>query len=528
MGDSERRIPLRAVALRFGVLLAGGWLLLTLVLVVLERSYEHQRLKQIEARAEAVLDQANRDLRSLFFEISGDLGVFSRLPPVRRAVMEPSPAHWQEASALFRSFMVEYRRYPAMEVLNLRGQPVVSTYWRPEDQQRLQMAERHPPQELLGQPQLSTFLLGRDGSRPLLFVARPLHDEGGQVRDLLWVDLDLTSAFERLVDALALPDRQTQAWVGDRAGSVYATSPAAADATGNLLRQFPVLQQALQSGARGMLQGPDGLLAYRLIAPLQPAAGNAQILLLLRLSPTELQRGSLWTLPQAWAVCVGLFGTVALACGLLAYNQVLAAHQRDLNAAHAARLHHLSITDPLTGLANRRHFEQAAMLELSRCQRYGSPLALLLLDLDHFKQINDRYGHATGDSLLKAFADRLREQLRDVDLAARWGGEEFVVLMPATSPDQALLVAERLRQQIQTITLAARPLLGGAHEQLLCTVSIGVALGEMEETLLELLLHKADEGLYAAKAAGRNCLAVVKVDDPEVPINVMSSQTGRA
>jgi diguanylate cyclase (GGDEF)-like protein len=191
-------------------------------------------------------------------------------------------------------------------------------------------------------------------------------------------------------------------------------------------------------------------------------------------------------------------------------------------------LHHLSITDPLTGLANRRHFEQAAKQELSRSKRYGSPLALLLLDLDHFKQVNDRYGHATGDRLLKAFADRLREQLRDVDLSARWGGEEFVVLMPATSPDQALLVAERLRQQIQTITLTARPLLGGAHEQLVCTVSIGVALGEMEETLLELLLHKADEGLYAAKAAGRNCLAVVKVDDPEVPSNVMSSQTGRA
>ncbi|GAB4435640.1 MAG: diguanylate cyclase [Chloroflexi bacterium OHK40] len=163
-------------------------------------------------------------------------------------------------------------------------------------------------------------------------------------------------------------------------------------------------------------------------------------------------------------------------------------------------LRQMACTDALTGLYNRRHFFELAGRELERARRTGSPLGLLMVDLDHFKAVNDNHGHQVGDQVLQAVAQLFAANLRSADVAARYGGEELVVLLPDTGPAQAQQAAERLREAV------GRSPLGGGANPIAITVSIGVAAlqgAELRESL-ELLLARADEALYAAKRAGRN------------------------
>jgi diguanylate cyclase (GGDEF)-like protein/PAS domain S-box-containing protein len=162
-------------------------------------------------------------------------------------------------------------------------------------------------------------------------------------------------------------------------------------------------------------------------------------------------------------------------------------------------LERLATLDPLTGLFNRRHFLAVATREFERSQRYRRPLAALMLDLDHFKRINDTYGHAAGDQVLQTAVDTLRVGLRQVDLSGRYGGEEFAVMLPETEPTTAQVVAERLCAAMATQPIAID------KDRVSVTVSIGVAaLTDVRGATLEQLLDRADQALYAAKQAGRN------------------------
>lgn len=166
-------------------------------------------------------------------------------------------------------------------------------------------------------------------------------------------------------------------------------------------------------------------------------------------------------------------------------------------------LEQLALSDPLTGLANRRGFMAQAERELSRMARYGGPLSLLMLDADHFKSINDRYGHQTGDEVLQRVGRLCRETLRDVDVVGRIGGEEFAVLLPRIAGEQAIDVAERLRRQI-----AESPLPLASGEVLQISVSIGVTSLVASVSSIDVLLHQADMALYQAKNSGRNRVCV--------------------
>jgi diguanylate cyclase (GGDEF)-like protein len=181
-------------------------------------------------------------------------------------------------------------------------------------------------------------------------------------------------------------------------------------------------------------------------------------------------------------------------------------------ALENVRLHRIverqASTDGLTDLANRRHFEEALAGEISRAERFGGMLALVLADLDDFKQVNDLYGHQTGDDVLRAFADVLRETVRDIDLAARYGGEEFAVLLPQTDLDGAERLAQRLRETIASRRLTLEP---GATFTV--TSSFGVA-SFPEASTPAALFAAADEALYRAKSEGKN--RVVSADAPEV------------
>ena len=160
----------------------------------------------------------------------------------------------------------------------------------------------------------------------------------------------------------------------------------------------------------------------------------------------------------------------------------------------------LAVTDALTGLFVRRYFVERAKEELARAQHHDLPATLVMVDLDHFKQKNDTYGHLVGDIVLTEVAQLLQRNLREVDLIARYGGEEFILLLVETTLDQAVPVAERLRQIIELHPIRA-------YDELLSqTVSLGIAGFPRDGQTLEALIEKADEALYAAKKAGRNRL----------------------
>ena len=161
----------------------------------------------------------------------------------------------------------------------------------------------------------------------------------------------------------------------------------------------------------------------------------------------------------------------------------------------------LSLTDDLTGLPNRRAFEDSLSREVKRSLRYGHALSALMVDLDHFKRINDTYGHAAGDELLRAVAKCLREAIREQDILARWGGEEFALLLPVTDEDDVLALGQRL-----VLAVREHPFrLSGVDEDVAITASAGGATLPTHAKAAPQLVHLADDHLYKAKRLGRDC-----------------------
>jgi two-component system cell cycle response regulator len=171
---------------------------------------------------------------------------------------------------------------------------------------------------------------------------------------------------------------------------------------------------------------------------------------------------------------------------------------------------HAAVTDPLTGLHNRRYADMHLVKIAEQARTTGHEFALMMIDIDFFKAINDSYGHAAGDDVLKALSDRLRQNLRSIDLLARIGGEEFMIVMPDTTSDLAEMAADRLRQLIND-----RPFrIPGNDHPLQVTVSVGVAVDQAVEPHgfdASRLIGQADAALYAAKAGGRNMVSVSHV-----------------
>jgi len=175
------------------------------------------------------------------------------------------------------------------------------------------------------------------------------------------------------------------------------------------------------------------------------------------------------------------------------------------NARLYIKIEQVSVTDELTGLYNRRGFFQLGEREFERALRFGRPLTALMLDIDHFKLVNDTYGHHVGDQVLRALADCFRQSTRGIDVAGRYGGEEFTLLLPETDLPVAIQIAERLRQSIANISIPVCPDKGDAppaHLQI--DVSIGVALLMPDLPNLSVLIDHADQAMYRAKASGRN------------------------
>ncbi|MFC6015092.1 diguanylate cyclase [Plantactinospora solaniradicis] len=270
--------------------------------------------------------------------------------------------------------------------------------------------------------------------------------------------------------------------------------------------------------------------------PLRPAAAA-------RFSAGALGSGA-WYAGMAGSPAAGP-GDPQSAVGVLALYDRLGSDEFDdadlvtlgTFAGHAAvavdnvRVHEeaqrLSLTDPLTGLWNYRYLKESVRREIERASRFGRMLSVLALDLDRFKEVNDTYGHAAGDAVLAEFAARIRGAMREVDLAFRQGGEEFVVLLPETDARGAATVAERLGAAVRETPIAIRPrpgVIAPVRAQVSVTVSVGVAVYPDHAATGPQLLVAADEALYAAKAAGRDTYRVAtpggRPVSEEIPVRV--------
>lgn len=210
--------------------------------------------------------------------------------------------------------------------------------------------------------------------------------------------------------------------------------------------------------------------------------------------------------PVTDIVVVMLEGTAASVLIASTYITMVTEHLQ-------ADLRQQAETDPLTRLLNRRAFDQQAKRAMQAADRHGDPMFLLFLDLDHFKSINDRFGHSAGDRVIQGLADTILATIRETDLSARLGGEEFAILLSRTHADTAHAVAERIRRRIET-----RPFQCATGQEFTATLSVGIAEWRPKDDL-DALMHRADEALYLAKKLGRNRV----VAGAEEPVREMAA-----
>ena len=175
--------------------------------------------------------------------------------------------------------------------------------------------------------------------------------------------------------------------------------------------------------------------------------------------------------------------------------------------AYAEILKHATL-DALTGFYNRRQLDERIKQEIASAKRQKTPLCAIMVDIDFFKSVNDKYGHATGDIVLKTVSKSMRSQLREYDIAGRYGGEEFAILLPFTRADEAVMVAERLRKAVEKKVIdISKTNSDSAENEIHVTISLGIYEFKQSDTE-EDLLQNADKALYRAKAEGRNRVVI--------------------
>lgn len=239
-----------------------------------------------------------------------------------------------------------------------------------------------------------------------------------------------------------------------------------------------------------------GIIMATFAVSLLSLRGGREVLLLFGL-PFVLCLGWLWWIGDRWLEALTHLVDPLMMLIIAMIASELLDRIRSDQFALQRELRQLASIDALTGLHNRRELERRIVREMSRSRRHDTPLSVAIGDLDLFKHVNDRYGHAVGDDVLRAVGERMRENLRAEDLAVRWGGEEFLLMLPETELEEAAQVADKIRRAV-----AERPI-PGDDCKVSVTISFGVARFDGRESLGE-LVRRADDAMYRAKSEGRN------------------------
>ncbi len=338
--------------------------------------------------------------------------------------------------------------------------------------------------QLLIAPVDATRLAGQ----PVLPLSWPIHQPGSRwMAAVALIDLD---ALLKLLEPLRVQPNGNIALL-HQDGTLLTRLPYVRDYIGKSVRSNPNFSQILSRTRSGFYRtdSPSTDHVPRLMAfehlPDQP--------LIVLAGAAEHDSLQAWQQQKQMVFVLGAVFSLLLT-GL--YLALLLAMNRMQQATW--QLAQLATTDPLTGRMNRRAFDQQAEREFLRAQRYHTPLTVLMLDIDHFKRVNDTYGHAVGDTVLRQLSTAWHNALRQLDSVGRLGGEEFAILLPQTGLDDARMLAERLRLLTAGIDI---PTASGPFR---VTVSIGVSVAGAHDTEFSQILQRADMALYQAKQQGRN------------------------
>ena len=353
---------------------------------------------------------------------------------------------------------------------------------------------------LLEAAHASTFAVGPirlagSGSFPTFEVAHVVPSHGRGPQRMLLATLDLGWVAREM--AVAGLGELTRVTLWDASGRILLRHP---DPEGFLGRDAGASEvwaavQATRGEGTAEADGGDGVRRLYGFTRLT-GDGNGEPPVLALGVPTEVAFAPLRRLERRNLLLLALLTAVAAGVAVLGGERLVRLF---------ARMQRMAERDALTGLANRRRLRAAGEEEFLRARRFGHPVAALMLDLDHFKQVNDRHGHGAGDDVLREVARRIQATVREIDVPARYGGEEFAVLLPETELDTAREVAERIRLAVMDTPFETR------KGPLAVTLSAGVAALDPRGGNPAALLEAADGALYQAKAGGRNRVAVAPV-----------------
>ncbi|NUN48226.1 MAG: GGDEF domain-containing protein [Candidatus Brocadiae bacterium] len=447
----------------------------------------------LEERNQALNDD-KQEVRRLARVVSDDLVRLMEGPrqllsimPAIPVVQEGDPA---ECGRFFASLVRDHPQYANIGLISPEGRMVAcaAPSGEPEDfSQRTYFRKARDERSFA----VGEYHLGPVSRRPSLGFALPITDAAGRLRFVAFASLDLTW-ISGLALAVELPPGSTVTLWDDR-GIVLLRHPDPEDWIGRSGAGSEVHNAILASSGEGSVEarGLDGVNRLYAFRRLIGRSGDSEVALAIGVpsdvayaDARKLERRNLIILVGATIVAAGLAAAFGERVVLRLYS----------------RLFDLANTDALTRIHSRRRFLALAEAECARAHRFQHPLALLMLDVDHFKAVNDTRGHGAGDDALVEIAARLRALLRDVDVLGRYGGEEFVVLLPESGGEAALEVAERLREAISARPIQTR---AGAVP---VTISAGVATLGARTSTPEALLAEADRALYSAKERGRNCV----------------------
>jgi diguanylate cyclase (GGDEF)-like protein len=339
--------------------------------------------------------------------------------------------------------------------------------------------------------------LAASTSFPAFDVAHVVPTGGGAPRRLLLARIEMGWVANEFEIADLGPLTRLTLW--DTSGRVLLRHPDPEGFLGRDASTTEVWRAVQATGGEGTAEAEGGDGVRRLYGFTRLAgAGSGEGPVLALGVPTEVAFAPLRRLERRNLLVLALVTGLAVAVAVLGGQRLVQLF---------GGMQRLAERDALTGLANRRRLRAAGEEEYRRARRFGHPLAALMLDLDHFKRVNDRHGHGAGDDVLREVARRIQAIVREMDLPARYGGEEFAVVLPETGLDTAREVAERIRRAVMDSPVRTR------QGPVAVTLSAGVAVTGARTGDLGTLLEAADAALYAAKTAGRNRVAVAPQPD---------------
>ena len=462
---------------------------------------QERRVAAEAARAEArriARVQADELLR-IMEGVRQLLSVLSTLPALTAGSEE-------DRVRIFRRLLDEHRQYANIGLIDPGGRVIAAAV--PVSPM---IPDAAPPLHFRGALDQRAFTVGSFEIRsstgiPVLSFGYPLLGEDGEVRGVLFALLDLAWV-SGLTVSTELPEGSTVT-IFDQKGTVLLRRPDSdrwvgrSAATSEVFRAIQAARAGGKTEGTAEAAGLDDhrrLYAFTLVLG-QSGENEASLLIGI---PIEVAYRNADDLVRRSLVLLG--GCLVLGMALAAFfgeRVVIRMFGHLLEQAN---------TDPLTRAATRRRFAAEAEMEIARAQRFRHPLSVIMMDLDHFKRVNDQWGHGAGDDVLVETAARCRAVLREADVLGRHGGEEFSILLPEAGPEEALVVGERLRAAIANAPMPTRA------GQVAITGSFGVATARAETGSLQSLLGAADKALYAAKESGRNRVVAADSGPATVP-----------